>query len=98
MNSLKHLEEQFDQGKITRREFLSRASMMGLMVALGPLAYSGEARSEVIPKKGGRFRLGMAGGAISDTLDTTILNDHAIMTLNWQLRNCLVEVNHKGAR
>ena len=40
--------------------------------------------------------MGLAGGAISDTLDPALLNDWMIMVLNWQLRNCLVEVTHEG--
>jgi peptide/nickel transport system substrate-binding protein len=34
------------------------------------------------PQRGGRLRMGMAGGAISDTLDPALLNDWMIIVLN----------------
>jgi peptide/nickel transport system substrate-binding protein len=48
------------------------------------------------PKKGGRLRLGMAGGSTTDSLDPATMTDAMTYNINWQLRNCLVEVDNKG--
>lgn len=93
MNSLKKLEELFLQGRITRREFLSRAAALGMAAALGPMAFSTNAGAAA-PKKGGRFRLGMAGGSTGDTLDPATWVDNTPALMNLQMRNCLVELDH----
>ena len=95
MVSIKELEALLFQGKITRREFLVRTSAAGMMAALAPLAMPKSAVAAT-PKKGGRFRMGMAGGAVSDNLNPALLTDHVVMHINWQLRSCLVEIDHKG--
>jgi peptide/nickel transport system substrate-binding protein len=82
-------------GKITRREFIARASALGTVAALSP-AFLAQSVTASTPKKGGRFRLGMAGGSISDSLEPGMLLDHVAFVLQWQIKNNLVEVDHKG--
>ncbi len=95
MSKLKKLEELFEQGNINRREFIAAASAIGVSAALSPVLFPQTAQA-AMPKKGGRFRVGLAGGSTTDSLDTATLPDMMPQVLNRQLRNGLVEVNYKG--
>ena len=70
MSTLKELEKLLTQGKITRREFIARVSALGLMAAVSP-ALLGTAAEAAGPKRGGRSKLGSAGGS------TTAVTHHA---------------------
>jgi len=89
----KHFETILKQGKITRREFVARLSALGLTAALSPGFFSTSAQASQ-PKKGGRLRTGLAGGATTDSLDPATMNDLMAMDINWQIRNNLVEIDH----
>ena len=95
MTTIKNLECLFSQGKITRREFIARASTLGLTVAFSPLLFSSKARAAT-PKKGGRFRMGIAERSTTDSFDPSTIFDPGMMNVNWQVRNCLVEVDYRG--
>ena len=95
MPDLKQLEHLFSLGKITRREFISRVSAIGLMTAVSPALLATPVNAAPA-KKGGRLRLGMAGGSTTDSLDPATMTDAMTYNINWQLRNCLVEVDNKG--
>jgi peptide/nickel transport system substrate-binding protein len=93
MSTLKKLENMLSQGKITRREFLAGVSALGLTVALSPALLSTPARAAK-PKKGGRFRLGLAQGATTDSLDPGKLPSTAPQMVHLQVRNCLTELDY----
>ena len=95
MFKLNELEKLFNQGKITRREFLARASALGIGAAMLPTMLSTPAIA-ASPKKGGRFRQALASGSTSDTLDPATYMDDYVFSLGWQIRNNLVEIDHKG--
>ncbi len=95
MSELKELKSLLAQGKITRRDFLARLSALGITTALSPALLATPARAAK-PRKGGRFRLGMAGGSTTDSLDPATVTDAMAYNINWQVRNCLVEVDYKG--
>ena len=95
MSELKELERSLSQGHISRRDFLARLSALGLAAALSPALLTTPAHA-VTPKKGGRLRLGMAGGSTTDSLDPATMTDAMMYNINWQIRNCLVEVDYKG--
>lgn len=95
MPDLKQLEHLLTQGKITRREFMVRVSALGLMAAVSPALLAIPAKAAT-PQKGGRLRLGMAGGSTTDSLDPATMTDAMAYNINWQVRNCLVEVDDKG--
>ena len=95
MPDLKQLEHLLTRGKITRREFMTRVSALGLMAAVSPALLVTPAKAAT-PKKGGRLRLGMAGGSTTDSLDPATMTDAMAYNINWQVRNCLVEVDYKG--
>ena len=96
MKSLEKLEMMFKAGKLTRREFLARASALGLAAAVSP-ALLGSKANAATPKKGGRLRIGMQGGSTSDTMDPAKFNDiYQQMTSMGFLRNPLVEIDNQG--
>ncbi|MEJ2158505.1 MAG: ABC transporter substrate-binding protein [Desulfobacteraceae bacterium] len=84
------------EGKLSRREFMARMSAMGLAAAVSPLLSSMPAMAAG-PKRGGRLRLGLNGGATSDTLDPGIQLAMMPQTLVYgTLANSLVEVDADG--
>lgn len=95
MPDLEQLEHLFTQGKINRREFMTRVAALGLMTAVSPALLAAPVKAAV-PKKGGRLRIGMAGGSTTDSLDPATMTDAMAYNINWQIRNCLVEVDYTG--
>ena len=93
MSKMKDLELLLSEGKITRRDFLARATALGLTAAISPLFFTGSARAAV-PKKGGRFRLGIGQGATTDSLDPGKLPSTAPQMVHLQVRNCLIELDY----
>jgi peptide/nickel transport system substrate-binding protein len=78
-------------GRMGRREFLGRASALGISTALasGTLAELGHAEE---PRKGGDLRLGMSGGSTSDSLNPITYTDMVSLNQAWQVTNGLVEI------
>ena len=95
MSKLKELEVLLTQGKITRREFLARASALGLMAAVSPALLCTPAEAAK-PKRGGRIRLGSAGCSTTDSMEPATLMHSMPQTVNQCIRNMLVEVDYKG--
>ena len=89
------LEKLFASGKISRRDFITRMAALGVTATLSPSLFKGSAKAAT-PKKGGRLRIGSPGAQTSDTLDTATITNLVPETLSWQLRNCLVELDHKS--
>ncbi len=81
--------------QISRRRFLAGASALGLSAALSPTLLPTSARAAT-PKEGGRFRQALSGGSTTDSLDPATITDAMVQNINWQLRNCLVEIDAKG--
>lgn len=96
MSHLKNLEQLLSAGKISRRAFIAYASAMGLAAAVSPMAFPSKANAEG-PKRGGRLRLGLNGGATSDTLDPGIQLAMMPQVLVYgALANSLVEIDADG--
>jgi len=95
MTIFDELQKLLIQGRISRRDFLSRVAALGLTAAISPALFATPARAAT-PKKGGRLRVGATGGATTDSLDPGTLASTMPVFINFQLRNCLVEVDHKG--
>jgi len=93
MSTLKELENLFSAGKITRRDFITRVSALGLMAAVSPALLSGTAKAAA-PSRGGRFIIGITGGSTTDSMDPATLTSNMNQNVNWQIRNCLVEIDH----
>ena len=95
MNKLEEMENLLKQGKISRRDFLVKTALLGAAATFSPTLFAKKAQAG-LPKKGGRFRMGMVGGNTTDSMDPGTLNDAMNQNLNWQIRNNLVEVDDKG--
>jgi peptide/nickel transport system substrate-binding protein len=95
MSELTILENLFKQGKITRRDFIGKLSALGVL-SVGVSSFLPASLNAATPKKGGRLRLGVTGGSVSDSLDPAVIEDVMPFTINWQLRNCLVEIDQTG--
>ncbi len=92
MNDLKSLERLLRDGKISRREFLARASMLGLAAAVSPALLSSPARAAT-PKRGGTLKVAVQGGATSDSLDPATITQSMTQLMGYLFRNNLVEIS-----
>ena len=73
---------------VSRRGFLAGAGAAGL----AGLSGVGVQAQEAAPKRGGRFRLALAGGSTTDTFEPGSMWDTFIQVLSAQVRDTLVEV------
>lgn len=93
--NLNRLKSDFSAGKISRRGFLATAVALG--VSMTAATSFVEKAHAATPKKGGRLRMGITGGATSDTLDPgQILDSYMINVQFGQCRNNLTEVAASG--
>lgn len=92
---VKELELLLAQGRISRREFVTRMALIGAAAAASPVMFSKPALAST-PKRGGRLRIGSATGNTTDSLDPAVLSDTMGVCVNWQVANNLVEIDHKG--
>ncbi len=94
-DKIKDIQQSFESGKLSRRSFMSGALAMGIsLTAASAILNEVEAAT---PKKGGRLRVGLTGGATTDTLDPGQILDLYMMHLQFgQLRNGLTEVAPDG--
>ena len=92
---ISQLQTCFEYGKISRRNFMQSALALG--VSMGSALSLVDKVYAATPKKGGRFRLGITGGATSDVLDPGQMLDTYINNLLFgQVRNNLSEVAPNG--
>ncbi len=93
MSELKYLEDQLKKGRISRREFLARATALGAAVSV-PSLLSGKVYAE--PNKGGKFVAGLGHGSTTDSLDPgTYENDFMIGSSFTRLSH-LTEIDNTG--
>ena len=96
MTEQRDLEGLLAQGKIGRREFILRSAALAAAAA-APLVFTAGGAVAAMPNKGGRLRIGTAGGSTTDTLDTAGLPDSMPQNISFgQLRNCLIEIDHEA--
>ncbi len=83
-----------DPGVLDRRELLAGAAAIGAAAGFGPL---GQARAAAAtPTSGGTLKLGMAGGATSDSLDPRTITDWVPVNLAYQVMNGFIEVDENN--
>jgi peptide/nickel transport system substrate-binding protein len=93
MKALDQLEKLFNEGKISRRQFMARATALGLTLAVSPALLPRKAEAAV-PKKGGYFKQAQTGGSTTDTLDPATHTSSWNINVELQLRDTLTEINH----
>ncbi len=94
-DKIKDIQQSFESGQVSRRSFMTGALAMGVsLTAASAILNKVEAAT---PKKGGRLRVGLTGGATTDTLDPGQILDLYMIHLQFgQLRNSLTEVAPDG--
>ncbi len=94
MKEINHYLSMLEHGAISRREFMGRALALGVTVT-GATAMLPR-YAQAAPKKGGRLRYGLTGGASSDTIDPALLTTFTFNISSGQIRNCLTEIAADG--
>jgi peptide/nickel transport system substrate-binding protein len=96
MTELEHWTQQIKLGRISRREFMGRASALGLTTAFATTLLT-EAGVAQTPKQGGTARFGLPHGATTDTMDPAGYPDMGTQVPFWgSMSNSLTEVDANG--
>lgn len=96
MTELEYWLEQTKRNRISRREFLGRATALGVTAAMASTMLS-RAGVAATPKRGGHARIGLAQGATSDSLDPANWPDTGTQVPLWGSgANSLTEVDAHG--
>ncbi len=82
-----------DEG-MSRRSFLNRTAAAGAVAAFGGTATM--ALAQGTPKQGGTLRMGMGGGATTDTLDPALAANQVSFAVNYEWGDPLVYVTPDG--
>ena len=92
MKRLEDLQRRLSEGRLDRREFIKRATALGLAGAVPSVILIEETRAQT-RKHGGRFRQGLNGGSNSDTLIGVLgAGGTHQRNVQWQLLNNLTAV------
>jgi peptide/nickel transport system substrate-binding protein len=80
---------------VSRRSFLQATLAAGVTMAAAGTNLP--AAAQAIPKKGGKFKLGLSKGSTTDSLDPATYLDYYMATVGWGcLGNGLTQVDEKG--
>ena len=94
MEELDFYTKKFEDGKISRREFMGRAVALG--VAVGVASTMADEALAQSPKKGGHLRMGIGAGASDDTLDPATYGENFTQNMGFATRNYLTEIDREG--
>jgi len=92
MKEIEKLEKKFRANQISRREFLAKASVLGIAAFASPALLSKAAFGST-PRKGGTLRIGVFGGSTTDSLDPGLIVAEFAMLSSFTLRNGLIEID-----
>ena len=82
------------EGRLNRREFMSRAAALGIGTALAT-SFAGTAFAE--PKRGGTLRVALGHGSTTDSLDPATYSDNfSALAFGGALSNSLTEIDENG--
>ena len=94
MSDIDKLKELYENGKISRREFLSRAAALGVAGMVPASLLSTPALAA--PKTGGKFRGGLGHGSTTDSLDPGTYENDFTISSSFARFNFLTEIDPKG--
>ncbi len=96
MHKFEELQGLLSEGRIGRRDFIKRATALGLAAAIPGALLAEEARAAA-PNQGGRVRQALRGGSTSDTLFGVLGggDTHQVNT-QWQLLSNVTEITPDG--
>ncbi|MER9178414.1 ABC transporter substrate-binding protein [Mesorhizobium sp. M0955] len=86
------LSERVAKGKLSRREFLGRAAVLGVSAAFANNLLATAAMAEG-PVKGGLLKAGLQGGAATDSLDPVLMTDAFQFIFSRQWGETVVELD-----
>ena len=92
---ISHLQAQFANRIITRRDFMGRAAALGLTTALAT-TLAGQSAKAATPKKGGLMKLAMGHGSTTDTYDPAVIENGFQWVMAYGISNTLVELSADG--
>lgn len=92
MSELDYLQQQVRRHRLSRRDFLGRASALGLSIAAASSLY-GTALQAATPNKGGTLRIGVNGGESADAMDPATYGTQVHLPLSRSWADQLVEVS-----
>ncbi len=96
MHEFETLLRRLSEGRIGRRDFIKRATALGLAAAIPTGILAEEARAAE-PRQGGTIRLGLTDPATTDTLDpATYISNHTQIGMFGGVLNNLTEVAPNG--
>lgn len=96
-DKLKNLSKEVTRGRLSRRDFLSRASALGLALPFASTLLS-ESVMAATPKKGGHLILGLVGGSAADSLDPALNASQVPFHFGYCWGETLVEISpHDGS-
>ncbi len=96
MNKITELQVLLAAGRITRRQFMEGVIAMGVVATAG--VHMMDQAFAATPKKGGHFKLGLAGANTSDSLDGSTHSDTYMQMLGMGcIFDCLTEVAADGS-
>ena len=82
MKQLEYYANLLTLGKIGRREFMGRAAALGATTAFAT-SMASDAVKAAKPKQGGRLRVGLTGGATSDSMDPAQILDSYMINVSF---------------
>jgi len=91
MSRLEGLERLLTEGKITRREFLARASALGLAAAVSPALLPARAKAAT-PRKGGTIRAAIELHGPDDQMDPVVFTSNIDYTRGRATYNGLIQI------
>ena len=94
-DELKYLSSRAAMGRLTRRNFLGRASALGLSAVAANTMLAGAVKAAG-PKKGGTIKVGVEGGSSSDSLDPALSTNTTMGTVTRLWGEPLVELAAGG--
>ncbi len=92
---LEYLKSRVAARKMSRREFVGRATAMGVTAAAAGTMFSSAVQAAG-PVRGGMLKAGMSGGASSDTLDPALVASEATHAILRTWSDTLVNVSRDG--
>ena len=95
MVDIKDLANAAKMGKLDRREFMKRATALGLAVPFATSMLSQSVHA-AMPKSGGKFIQGTAHGSTTDTLDPATHENGFMQNVVYTYGNHLFEVDNTG--
>ena len=96
MKLIDKLVAEVHAGKLSRRDFLQKAGVLGLASAAPAALFSSSSALAATPKRGGHLSVATANGSTTDQLDPIQLSSGMVSFMQYAMHQCLTEVKSNG--